>query len=83
MPTPLYSGVGNPWTSRFVWKDTIEIAKLPRKGRQKQKFPFAQQSHAEIALRRKLDCRTLGRDAETLDAGLKGLSPSFGLRIAL
>ena len=77
MPTPLYSGVGNPWTSRFVWKSTKQITKHPRKGRQKQKLPLARQTHAEIALKRKPDRRKLGGDAETLDARLKGLSPKF------
>ena len=55
----------------------MQIARPPRKGRQKQKLPLAQQTHAEIALRPKLDCRKLGGDAETLDARLKGLSPKL------
>ena len=48
--------------------------KGPKKGKTETKLPLAQQTHAEIALGPKLDCRKLGGDAETLDAELKGLS---------
>ena len=50
--------------------------KAPKKGKTetKAKLALAQQTLAEIALRPKLDCRKLGGDAATVDAGLKGLS---------
>ena len=65
MKKHIYSGVGNPWTSRLVRKNTIKITKHSGKGRQEQKLPpLAQQTHAEIALKRKLDCRKLGRDGD-------------------
>ena len=53
--------------------------KAPKKGKTetKAKLALAQQTLAEIALKPKLDCRKLGRDAETLDAGLKVLCPKL------
>ena len=53
--------------------------KAPKKEKTetKAKLAFAQQTLAEIALKPKLDCRKLGGYAETLDAGLKGLSPKL------
>ena len=51
--------------------------KALKKGKTETKLALAQQTLAEIALRPKLDCRKLGGDAETLDAGLKGLSPKL------
>ena len=71
MPTPLYSGVGNPWTSRFVCGKTQYKSQSPQ---EREDEIDRTQAHAEIALKRKLDCRKLGGDAETLDAELKGLS---------
>ena len=46
-------------------------------GRTEIKLALAQQTLAEIALRPKLDCRKLSGDVDTLDAGLKGLSPKL------